>query len=205
MSIPRPTLASLLAVAALALPACGGQTGEVAPEACDGPITWLALNDANSTGFSAAEVLGTIPASSTADFEWGNGDQTSITLSVVHDADILNEGKIAHVEASGSRCAARLEIPVAIALATADGLLDETIVEYMRAEAPDTASVQADLYATGLAGSLVVESLVPAESWDPNTARLFFALQVGDDARGTIELSTHREGGEASQIVVGSW
>ena len=203
MHIPR--LAYFALVLTTALAACGGQTGEVAPDFCDGPRTWLGRDATSLTGFSADEVLGAIPATTTASLAWDNGDTTTLTLSVAFDDVIQNDGMVAAIDAQGESCSPRLEVPVSIAFETADGLLGETLIGYLLAETPESARLQADLYAQSLMGSLDASTHVPGESWDPSSAKLFFDLRVGEDASGTITLDTHREDGEQSNAVLASW
>ncbi len=199
----RLTTYSLLALALGA--ACGGQTGEVAPDFCDGPVGWTSLDDNSLTGFDANELLATVPASSNATLTWDGGEETSVTLNVAHDTEIQNGGLVATVNPESDACVPRLEVPVSIELETADGKLRETLIGYLLAESPDSARLQADLYANSLTGSLDLANQVPSGSWDPNTARLFFDLTVGDEAAGTITVNTHQEGGEQANLTIASW
>lgn len=206
MHIPRLAQFSLLAltVSYVAL-ACGGQTGEVAPDFCDGPISWLSADDDSVTGFDADEVLSEIPVSSNEDFTWTSGATTDITITVAYDMVIQNDGMIAAVNPASENCVARLEVPVSITLETQDGKIGETLTGYMLAETPNAVRLQADLYASSLLGNIELAELVPEGSWDPSTARLFFDLQLGDETSGTITLNSHQESGGASQTVLGTW
>lgn len=205
MHIPRLAQVSLALAVSCAALACGGQTGEVAPDFCDGPITWLSADDDSVTGFDGEEVLREIPASSAEEFTWTSGATTNITITVAYDSIIQNDGMIAAVAPASENCVPRLEVPVSVTLETQDGDLSETLIGYMLAETPDAIRLQADLYASSLVGDIELADHVPANSWEPSTAQLFFDLKLGDEPSGTITLDTHQESGEASHTVLGTW
>ncbi len=206
----RPTLANALALSLTillpaSLAACmGGQTGDIASPNCDGPDDPHPFADVTPLGFSGQDALGSMPATYTGALAWSDNTQSDLTVTLAHDAVIQNEGLVQYhdpFDADHPMCAPRLDVPVAIALATDDGLLDEPFVAYLAVPALGEGTVQAALYADALQGTADLESFATPGTWDPASAQLF--IEISLDAAGTtgvLALQTHSEGTGDSTI-----
>jgi hypothetical protein len=165
----------------------GNQTGEVAPICCDcGERTDLGYDEVSPGGFSGREVAesGAIQG----DLSWIDGGEATLEVSLSADEE---SSTVFWLEPDEPACEPFLSVPVWLQVTTDDGDLAESLRTELTATAADRYSVWTDTYGDSLQGDLDLERFV--EGIDPSVARVFFHVERGAVASGSIELDPQDE------------
>lgn len=179
----------LWVMALTGLVGCAGDkdgTDEVADIGCTETPDELSIEEESPLGFAGRAITTIAGGDHTADVTYSTGDTTSLTLSVLYqDGDIryidseveeVPEGQVAPT--IWPECLDRLEVDVALEVATDDGALAEAWTSTLTAYEEQTIGVYQELDIDALSGTLDVESFVTSADYDELSAWLSAEITV---------------------------
>lgn len=186
------------AALAVLLAACsGGQTGEVANRPCNYAETVYTTDEETPLGASALELIETFEPDEANVMTWADGAESQLTLTL---ASVEDRGQVTWMTFTDGPDTCRqdhLVIPVEARLATDDGRIDETFLDFpILATAANEATWGAMVYAQFIDGSVDYSTFAPPNTWDQETAQVSFYNTLGAAGwSGRATLRTHQETG----------
>lgn len=168
----------------LLLTGCPNSTLDEGPH-CEETSTAIGLTDATALGFTAEEVLASIPATQASELEYADGTTTPLALSFAAAADArFVDSEAVYPEGDGMMpaidvmCEDYIAIDVTFGFATEDGAFAESFDSTIAAFA-DSTSLNQELDLAALAGTFDLVPFVTAEDYDALKAWISVSFAEG--------------------------
>lgn len=182
---------------------CTGKDGEETSLAdaggCDETRTPLALDEVSALGFSAADLLGRLPASETVTLTYSDTTITELALTYAPAAaasfvDLEPKPPSGGVQTLAYIvCEDFVEVEVDLTLVTADGVFDESLAGPLRATAVESASLRAELPLDGTNGTFSINTFTNETGYTDASAWVQVVLD-NNGTRGDIHGQVSGEG-----------
>ena len=181
-----------LALAALTLAACSGQTGSESSGCEAVSSTELELEEATPLGFSGADMLALAVGEREATLTWDKGGSTPLTIDAEHAGDKARYVERSFQNADSGReiafdCPNLVKVDVVLTFRTEDGAFAETFAAHLHASEAGEATASATRELSAVEGTY---ELTEVDTSDADSANLSFI--IGFDASGaTGTVSAH--------------
>ena len=182
---------------------------ETAGAFCEETPTVTALDEVTALGFSAQEVIDALVFPYLTDLEYADGSLAALTIYLVYDAGevryvdsvaVYPEGED-QAELGAILCDPYIEIDITAAIATDDGVFDESWELPLRATAADAASFSLnDLTPDDFTGDYDFMAFDPNDH-DEVTTSIYAAFDMGGPRGEITETATSESQGDGNEGV----
>lgn len=211
-------MSRFLALSLLALVGCPSKEALDEGPHCEDTPTDIALDEANALGFTAAEVLATLPTSESTELAYEDLSTTTLDIAFapgsaarfVDSEAVYPEGMTTDI---GVICDDRLEVDGTLHFFTGDGAFAEELAVTLTAPSLADAGIWEELDLDGLSGTFDIEPFVDATDYDTLKAWISVAFG-GGVSTGAVEGQASGqddcEDGDtctawAESVAVGTW